>query len=151
MDVFKDLEDLNENLKKLRDSIYENGVIHDSTKKQQDTFYKMLKVLLNKTITYMDYFNDKNHVIQTNMDLDKMNNAIATEDISFYLKTFEEKLDWYYDNETKKVDDGFIAAADMVILWPLRAINERMYRYLFTQKFDTRFDKFFEEINDIKD
>ena len=58
-----------------------------------------------------------------------------------------ERLDWYYENDMKN-DNEFIAAADVVILWPLRAINERMYRNLFNKTFDNRFDKLFEQVEE---
>ncbi|AEO93836.1 gp591 [Bacillus phage G] len=146
MDVFKELEDINKNLKKLRDSIYENNVFEKSTKLQQDTFYRMLKVLIDKTITYMDNFNDKNHVIKTSEDIVKMQNELKNSEITFYLNTFQQKLSWYYEND--KSGDSFIPASDMMILWPLRAINERMYRYLFNQTHDHKFDNFFNEIDE---
>lgn len=147
MDIFKTLEDLNANLKKLRDSIYENDVFEKATQKQIDTFYKMLKILLEKTNAYILEFGDKSHVMNTMTDLDKMQEIVNSDDITFYINTFEEKLDWYYANEAKQGGD-FIAAADVVILWPLRAINERMYRYLFKQTFDTRFDNLFNQLED---
>lgn len=146
MDMFNELEDINKNLKKLRDSIYENSIIDNSTEKQQDTFYKMLKTLLGKTKYYMKTFENKEHVIKTLADLEKLQETITSEDITFYINTMEEKIDWYYENETKDENGNFIAAVDVVVLWPLRAINEKMYRYLFNKTFDERFDRVFNNI-----
>jgi len=148
MDVFKDLEEVSTNLKKLRDSIYENDIFETATDKQQETLYKMLKSLIVKTEAYMKEFDNKSHVVQTYADLERLKNSIHSEDITFYVNTFSEKLDWYWENERKEVDGNFIAAADVVILWPLRLINERMYRYLFNQTLDSRFDRVFAEIDE---
>lgn len=148
MDVFTDLEELSTNLKKLRDSIYENDIFEDPTETQEETFYKILATLISKTESYIETFSDKNHVVAALADLQKLQNIITTDDINFFTNTMKERLDWYYKNEKKESDGNFIAAADVVILWPLRAIAERMYRILFNKTFDSRFDKAFLEIDE---
>lgn len=148
MDVFTDLEELSENLKKLRDSIYDNDIFEDPTRTQEETFYKILSTLISKTELYMESFGDKNHVINAITDLQKLQDHITTDDINFFTNTMKERLDWYYKNEKKETDGNFIAAADVVILWPLRAIAERMYRLLFNKTYDSKFDKVFVVIDE---
>lgn len=143
MDITKDLEEINGNLKKLRDSIYENDIFDNATDKQEEAFHKMLSALIIKTELYITKFNEQEHVIQMHQDLEELQKDINSEDINFYINTMKERLDWYYENEKKENDGNFIAASDMVILWPLRAIAEKMYRNLLNKPFDERFDKFF--------
>jgi len=140
------LEENSLNLKKLRDSIYENDIFESATETQKETFYKMLKALISRTQLYMKTFKDKKHVADTLPYLEELQKTITSNDINFYINTMLERLDWYYENEKKPGnEDSFIAAADVIILWPLRAINERMYRNLFDKTCDERFDRVFEQ------
>ena len=92
----------------------------------------------------MEEFKDKKHVIETHEFIEKLQKVYPNEDIEFYLNTMQEKLDWYFENEKEE----FITACDMVILWPIRLINERMYRNLFGEVHDSRFDKVFKDVEE---
>ena len=142
--IFDDLKELNENAKKLRDSIFENDIFNNATPKQKETFYRMLSTLIKRTQSYMEEFKDKKHVIETQEFIEKLQKVYPNKDIEFYLNTAQEKLDWYFENEKEE----FITACDMVILWPIRLINERMYRNLFGEVHDSRFDKVFKDVEE---
>lgn len=142
--VYNELIDLNANSMKLRESIHKNEIFLKATDEQEQAFYKMLNSLLNRTKNYVTKYKDMKHVIELEEFYVKAKEYLH-EGFTFDFDELKKLLDQQYEEECKSDEGNFVAAADMTILYPIRIINERMYRNLTGEKHDIRFDNLFSE------
>lgn len=144
--AFNDLDSIIESASKLRESIFKNDIIFKSTSKQEDTFYKLLKSLIQQVEYYINSYQTMNHVNNINSFLEKLEEHYKGKEIPFKLKEIDVQLDKSYKEERLDEDGNFAAAADMTVLWPVRIILEFLYRQLNNRVYDKRFNELFKEI-----
>ncbi|MNJ90628.1 hypothetical protein D3C87_82620 [compost metagenome] len=142
--AYNELVDLNTNSLKLRESIHKNEIFLKATEEQEKAFYNMLNALLNRTKAYVNKYKDMRHVIELE-DFYVKAKEYLHEGFTFDFDELKKMLDQQYEDERKDDEGNFVAAADMTILYPIRIINERMYRTLTGEKKDVRFDNLFNE------
>jgi hypothetical protein len=104
----------------------------------------MLTLLIARTKDYVDKHKDMKHVIELYEFYEKAKQYVHDE-LTFDFNELKQQLDQHYEEERKTDDGNFVASAEILILWPLRMINERMYRILTGEKYDERFDSLFTE------
>lgn len=144
--IYNVLIDLSASGNKLRESIHKNGIFLKASDKQEESFYNMVMNLLNRTKEYVELNRGYKHVIELFEFYDKIKEFVPDE-VTFDLDELKMILDKMYKEERKNDDGNFVAAADMIVLWTIRMMNEKMYRTLTGEKYDERFDGLFEEAN----
>lgn len=144
--IYDELIDINKSCLRLRDSIHKNMIFMEATKEQEDAFYRMLHSLIQRTREYVTINKDMKHVTELPEFYNKAK-EFSHEELTFDLDELKKILDQYYQEETNKEDGNFVAAAEVLILFPLRMMNEAMHRFLIGEKHDPRFDALFTEIN----